>query len=317
VSVGAAPLHHQAFRHEALFYQGDTGFLAGTSSFIREAVAAGEPTLVVVSAAKIDMLRSELGGEAESVHFADMAEVGANPARIIPAWTEFAARHSAEGRSFRGIGEPIWKGRGPAELIECQRHESLLNVAFSGGAPWWLLCPYDTQALDPAVVDEAQRSHPFVMEGAGHRESGDYRGIEVEAAPFDAPLPEPSAPTAGLAFENGPLSALRSFVSRQAASAGLGAIRTADFVVAVNEVATNSLRFGGGRGTLRMWQEDEAIICEIHDGGHLNQPLVGRQRPRADQDSGRGLWLANHLCDLVQLRSFPEGTAVRAHLRRG
>jgi hypothetical protein len=29
---------------------------------------------------------------------------------------------------------------------------------------------------------------------------------------------------------------------------------------------------------------------------------------------GRGLWMVNRLCDLVQLRSFPDGAAVRVHM---
>ena len=34
------------------------------------------------------------------------------------------------------------------------------------------------------------------------------------------------------------------------------------------------------------------------------------------QPGGYGLWLANQLCDLVQIRSLPAGTAVRLHMRR-
>ena len=41
------------FRHEALLYAGDDGFVDGTLPWLRDAVAAQEPTLVVVSAAKI------------------------------------------------------------------------------------------------------------------------------------------------------------------------------------------------------------------------------------------------------------------------
>jgi hypothetical protein len=42
--------------------------------------------------------------------------------------------------------------------------------------------------------------------------------------------------------------------------------------------------------------------------------MAGRERPTAERDRGRGLWMVNQLCDLVQLRSFPEGAAVRVHL---
>ena len=80
------------------------------------------------------------------------------------------------------------------------------------------------------------------------------------------------------------------------------------------EVATNSLRHGGGRGTLRVWREDGALVCEVRDAGRLQNPMAGRERPTPERDGGRGLWMVNQLCDLVQLRSFPDGAAVRVHV---
>ena len=130
---GAAGQPVERFRHEALMYANTAEFVAGTVPFIRAGVEADEPVLVVESVEKIEILRAALGKDAGSVLFADMADVGANPARIIPAWKEFVSRHGGGGRRLRGIGEPIWKGRGPAELVESQRHEALLNVAFAGG----------------------------------------------------------------------------------------------------------------------------------------------------------------------------------------
>ena len=35
----------------------------------------------------------------------------------------------------------------------------------------------------------------------------------------------------------------------------------------------------------------------------------------SDDGGGWGLWLANQLCDLVQLRTLPDGNVVRLHLR--
>jgi anti-sigma regulatory factor (Ser/Thr protein kinase) len=81
--------------------------------------------------------------------------------------------------------------------------------------------------------------------------------------------------------------------------------------VAVTELATNSVRHGGGTGTLAMWSEPGAAIVEVSDSGHLADPLTGRRRPVLSQEGGRGIYLVNQLCDLVQLRSSPRGTAVR------
>lgn len=302
------------FRHEALFYEGDDGFAAGTLPFIREGVARGESVLVVVTQPKIDMLRTALRGDADRVLFTDMAELGANPARIIPAWRDFV---EDAGRPLRGIGEPIWAGRRPAELVECQHHESLLNLEFADDPPLWLLCLYDTETLDRMVIDEARRSHPYLRHGRIERASAAYRGDTMFAAALDGPLPEPPERSTELEFQTGSLDSVRRFVSHHATAAGMPAGKTVDLVLAVNEVATNSVAHGGGGGLLHAWEADDAFVCEIRDRGYIDHPLVGRERPPADRESGRGLWLANQLCDLVQVRSSTSGTVVRLYSWRG
>jgi anti-sigma regulatory factor (Ser/Thr protein kinase) len=302
---------HAGYRHDALLHAGTAEFVARTAPFIRAGVAAGEPVLVVTSGEKIQLLRSELGEDAQRVRFADMAQVGANPARIIPFWSEFVDQCAGAGRPFRGIGEPIWAGRSEAELVECQRHESLLNVALSQETPMWLLCPYDTEALEPEVIREALRSHPFVTEGTTQRESGVFRGNVASAAPFDAPLPPPPSGCHEFEFGPGGLATVREIVAGAAYGAGLRAARVADLVQAAHEVAVNSVRHGGGRGILRVWRDVDALVCEVSDQGRINEPLVGRQRPGARAAARRGLWLANQLCDLVQIRSTPSGSIVR------
>src|SRR5512143_432595 len=116
---------HRRFRHEAFLYEGAAEFLRGTLPFIEDGLRAGEPTMAMVAPARIAALREELGADADRVTFADMRQVGANPARILPAWGEFLAS-SPPGRR-RGIGEPIWPGRADDELVEAQHHELLVN----------------------------------------------------------------------------------------------------------------------------------------------------------------------------------------------
>jgi anti-sigma regulatory factor (Ser/Thr protein kinase) len=306
-----------AFRHEALLYAGDDDFVTSTGSFIRDGLTNDEPTLVVVSAKKIAMLKDSLGRDAQAVLFADMNNVGLNPARIIPAWRDFVAEHGVDGRRLRGIGEPIWKGRGPAELVESQRHEALLNVAFAGGQAWYLLCPYDTESLEPEVVEEAFRSHPFTSHSSnGKAESPHYVGLEVESVPFNVPLPEPLGEPPEFTFQAGPIGGLRRLVAWHALDAGLSSAKTSDLVLAVTEVAGNSLKHGGGEGVLRIWQDPATLYCEVRDNGYIRQPLVGREKPSLDTESGRGLWLVNQLCDLVQVRTNESGSVVRLHMNR-
>lgn len=309
------PAEH-AFRHEALVYAGLDGFLGGTLPFIEDGLRAGEPTLVIVCPEKIALLRRALGAEARHVVFANMSQIGVNPARLIPAWREFVDEHAPAGRPLRGIGEPIWADRTAAELVECQRHEALLNLVFPDDAPLRLLCPYDTETLPPAVIDEAHCSHPFIRHGTTELESATYRDIDKVTVPFAAPLPEPAGHTRELGFDADTLAIMRSFVSALGAEAGLSGARTADLVLAVNELATNSVRHADGHGVLRVWLEADALICEVRDGGRIEEPLVGRRRPTNDQVGGHGLWLVNQLCELVQVRCFPSGSVVRLHMSR-
>ena len=182
MSAGAAARgSEQDFRHDALLYAGDEEFVAGTLPFILTGIEAGEPVLVVVDQRKIGLLESALGGDAAYVQFADMREVGSNPARLIPAWKHFLDARKLPRTRVWGIGEPIWAGRSEAELVECHRHEALLNLAFAEAAPLSLLCPYDTAALDAEVIAGAHCSHPTIVDDGARRASHAYCGLDALA----------------------------------------------------------------------------------------------------------------------------------------
>jgi anti-sigma regulatory factor (Ser/Thr protein kinase) len=300
------------YRHEAFFYADPDEFFDQTLRFLREANAGSEPTLVVLAADKNQVLQRELRGDAEGVMFADMALLGSNPARIIPAWHDFLGRHSAPSHQVRGIGEPAWAGRSPAELAECHRHEALLNVAFRDPS-FWLLCAYDTSSLPPTVIEQAHRTHPFVTQRGDSGASAHFPGTEHLVGPHDDPMPLPIDPFV-LQFGQQQLRQVRQEVFDRCRRAGLPSTRSEEMVLAVNELATNSLLYGGGSGTLRIWSDGGALICETQDHGRFEDPLVGRQRPPADSMGGRGMWIVNQLCDLVQQRELTTGNFVRLHM---
>ena len=298
------------FQHEALIYADADDFLAGTVPFLREALEAGEPALVAVSAANTALLEGELGADAAAVRFAAMEELGRNPARIIPFWREFV--DGSGGRPVRGIGEPLWPGREPAEIDECERHESLLNVAFSPPPPWSLLCPYDGSALGDEVLEKVACSHDSVALDGVSRGSEFVAGRDC----FAGELNRRPAGAEAFEFDRGKLAEVRRRVERAAVGAGFPAPDTADLVIAASELAANSVAHGGGNGTLRTWQDGGRLSVEFEDRGSIEEPLAGRLRPQPTQLGGRGLWLANQLCDLVQIRSRPGHTTVRLQASR-
>ena len=309
------PGPEQVFRHDALLYSDEEQFLAGVIPFIQGALEADDPIVVALDRQKIGLVRSELGGDAGHVYFADMHELGVNPARLIPAWRQFIEAHAAPGTRIWGVGEPVWPGRSEAEVVECQLHESLLNVAFADAGPLSMLCPYDTAGLGEDVIAEVHRSHASVVQGGTCRASESFCEPADWAGPFGEPLPEPRGPVRVQAFGAGDLAEVRKLVALRARGAGLTASRADDLVLAVNEVASNSIRHAGGAGMLRIWSDGDTLLCEVQDRGRLRDPLAGRRRPDFTEPGGQGLWITNQVCDLVQLRSFSDGSAVRIHMR--
>ena len=309
------PHNERGFHHEAVFYEGTDEFVGATLPFIQEGITAGEPVLVVVFEEKIDQLRRALGNQAERVMFRDMEKVGVNPAAIIPVWREFVQANFNPQMPVRGIGEPVWQGRSGSELAECDRHESLLNLAFDGGPPWRLLCPYDAAELPAEVLEAARRNHPYITASGTSAASEDYLAPADAPSPFEDPLPEPGPDAKEMFVTLDELVAARRLIEREAGRAGLDPVRASDLVLVGNELLTNSLRHGGGSGTLRIWREEDSIVCEVTDAGEITDRLVGRHLPKPGQVSGYGLWLVNRLCDLVQIRSGDGHTAIRARMR--
>jgi hypothetical protein len=306
--VGDGSAGRGRFHHEAFLYAEDAGFLAGTFPVVARALAAAEPVLVAVPVPRIDLLRHALGDDARRVRFVDITGIGGNPARIIPLWREFLARH--DGRRVVGVGEPVWPGRDPGELRECYVHESLLNLAFDGGPGWFLMCPYDVRGLDPAVVDQALSAHPMVLRGQDRRRYAGYRAPDGHLL-SEPPLPEPPRWAPELVMAGGLSSEGWRLVRAQAREVGLPAGKTDDLLVAVEAVVREGLE-PGRPCRFRVWWHGR-LTCEVR-GGPLADPLAGRRTPLAGESGSRGLWLANQLCDLVELQSSPSETIVRLHM---
>jgi anti-sigma regulatory factor (Ser/Thr protein kinase) len=312
--VGATATHDDAFRHEALLFRDEDELLATTLPYLRRGVEAGEAAVVLAPAPRRARLRELLGAVADRVRFEATEPLGPNPARLIPFWARCLGECAAEGRRLCAACEALPPGSGDARNAEFDVHESLVNVAFGAGPGWTLLCPYDVSAHRADTIEQVRVSHPFVTEHGTSTASTAYR----DAPPFAGELSPAPSERVEIAFSTPELGLLRTLAAEHARRAGMGA-RAGDLELAVTEIATNSIRHGGGHGVLRIWHEDGALTCEIRDAGRLRDPLLGRVKPYGEPRTfgGAGVWLANHLCDLVQVRSGSAGTTVRLQLLPG
>jgi anti-sigma regulatory factor (Ser/Thr protein kinase) len=82
-------------------------------------------------------------------------------------------------------------------------------------------------------------------------------------------LPHPSGSNLVLAcaFDLHSIAAVRHAILSRASGVGLGEPHLSDFILAVNEVTSNAVRHGGGKGRLRLWQTVVNLVCEVVDDG--------------------------------------------------
>jgi len=294
--------------HLAFLYHDADEYLEQVLAFARAGLASSEPVFVALPDGLGRRVQAAAGAAGRQLAVADMNELGRNPARITLALSTFAGQH--QGQRIRIVTEPLWLGRSDAETAEVMKHEALVQLAL-GAADAEILCPYNAAELGPALIECAGHVHPEIVERGRRRPSRGYRpGGDI---PPEKELPPPPVAAEFIAYRTH-LSPVRALVDRHAEAAGLPADRRADLVLAVSELAANTLAHTAGGGMAHIWTSGHEIICQVHDVGWITDPLAGRKRPPPDSD-GQGLWVVNHVCDLVETRSGPAGTTTRLHFR--
>ena len=139
------------------------------------------------------------------------------------------------------------------------------------------------------------------------RPAGPWAGQPLSAPPDEAVV---------LRYRSN-LTDVREFTAAQGLQAGLPRHRVMDLVIAIAELAANTLAHTSGPGAVTFWATADEIIGQVQDQGHIEDPLAGNVRPAPDAPGGgRGLWLVREVCDQVEIRSSQGGTTVRVHMRR-
>jgi anti-sigma regulatory factor (Ser/Thr protein kinase) len=299
------------FVHEAMPYRDEREYLDGISTFVRAALAADRPVLVEVPDPRGEMVREALGADAAAVRFGNMTQDGRNPGRIIPAvLLRFADAHP--GRRVAIVGEPLWPMRSAHAYAAAVQHEALINLAFTGRDAS-ILCPYNLTELPERALTDAERTHPTIMVDGRRADSPNY--TDPRAVVEDIYQQQLAPPADAETFDFTIVAEARQVAYDWATRAGLPADRVTDLLIAISEIGGNSVVHGGDGATLLRWTEDDWLVCEIRDRGHITDPLAGRLPAPVMTESGRGLLMVNYLCDLVQLKTGPAGTAIRLWMR--
>lgn len=116
--------------------------------------------------------------------------------------------------------------------------------------------------------------------------------------------PPPGAPVKSLRFTLPDLPLVRRHAEEEARAAGMPEEAIGDFVIAVNEVATNAVTHGHDHASMRTWTHDGDVVVEIHDDGSW------KPGPMPGSVGGMGLWVARLLSSDLTLHVGGGGSTV-------
>jgi anti-sigma regulatory factor (Ser/Thr protein kinase) len=311
----AASTGRSGFRHEAALYSSDEEFLAVAVPFLAEGIAAGDPTLLAVPADLQRRVQDALGdpagltllpGEQYRQPFATLQ-------RNYQTFLDCAGTRGRWIRQIRMIGAVPHSGLG-ATWDGWARYEAAINDLYSS-LPVWSICPYDTRRASVGVLDEVERTHPYLATAeGGHRANPRYTepaAFLTERARREADPLERSRPDLALTDPTPPHC--------RRATAALAATTTLDretidgLVVGVSEALANAICHGRPPVELRAWAAPDRVLVVVRDrGGGPSDPYAGYLPRRGQQpDSGLGLWITRQVCSRVTLTQTPEGFTVR------
>lgn len=154
---------------------------------------------------------------------------------------------------------------------------------------------------------------------SGRRET-DMQGLVMVAThsltePWQRPPSDPAGETNEMTFTADQLPAVRRFTAAHARRHRVDEDAIGDLVIAVNEIATNAVRHGSPAAGMRIWNERDRMIAEIHDTGTwalASEP--GTSAPPTGAEGGMGLWVARQICSDVRISTGITGTVVRLEL---
>ena len=295
--------------HHGLLHPPSADLADILAPLIAQRLAREQSVLTALAPATTAKVQSRLPTLA-GLHTTDASELYRHPGQVLAYYAGWI-RQTSPGEPVMIIAAPDPGSDDPYRAAQWMHIDALTSHALAS-CNLTLVCAYP---YDPATATAVRQAHPSLLNGAV---SPNPDHLQAEQFLARYPLPPPSElgqPDVTHILDHlSQLAELRQVVHHHVAGAGLTADRSADFVLAVTEVATNALEHGVPPATVCLWTSSTSITCQITDHGHVAQPLAGLLPPPANQCRGRGLWMAHQLCD--QLYLWPQPATIRLHMDR-
>jgi len=306
---------NDSLEHDALIYGSDEALMSTLVPWLQEGIEREDGAVVATTSPHIDQFRDALGTDGSAVSFLSADDVYVHPVQTIAAWQRVLSDAADTGVTFTRIVGEVRFGATEDLQTSWTRYESALNAVFERSAAW-IVCPYDVRTLPPGVIDRAWRTHPTVWDST-RRKSDRY---ELPARLLREIVEPGRAVTGPPSLEvdiDGRLGGVRESVRALGIEAELPRARVEELVLAVSELAGNTVRHAGGGGKIALWITPEGVVCEVTDhGGGMHDPLAGLVPPKPTASAGMGLWIARQLSDSFAIGAGGDGTTVRIAVDR-
>jgi|GEM_PF-3897771 len=199
------------YTHRALFHDGNDELVAELVPFVTEGIDAGERVVVVVSSSVGELLREQLRPD-PAFDLWSSTDVYTYPVRTLAAYVDTVRAGTEQGRRMRVAGQPIWDGLSPLAIAEWTCVEAACNVVFAD-SPLLMLCPYDTERLDPSVIAAARRTHSEIHHSSHLAASREFSPFDHQFAVRSSGLPPRPASAEQISiFSRSDLATVISFV---------------------------------------------------------------------------------------------------------
>jgi len=306
---------NQALEHDALIYGTDEALVETLVPWLQEGLERGDGALVATTAPHIEQFRDSLGADEGSVSFFFADDWYVQPSQTIAAWQRLLVEAAANGVDHTRIVGEVRFGATPDLQTSWTRYESALNAVFER-SPAWIVCPYDARALPADVIDQAWRTHPTVWDSKRRRSDRYELPTRLLREMVEPGRAVTGPPSLELPID-GRLGEVRRSVRALATEADLPRARVEELVLAVTELAGNTVRHAGGGGRLAVWITSEGVVCEVTDQGEgVQDPLAGLVPPKPGASAGMGLRIARQLSDSFAIGADDDGTTVRIAVDR-
>jgi anti-sigma regulatory factor (Ser/Thr protein kinase) len=303
------PRGRERFFHEALVYDSDQEFVAVAAPFLRDGLAAGEPTLFGGDERQQRLMRDELG----DLTGLTLLDVDQDRAGAVPALLDAYRSHSGYVRD--GAAQIRVLGRSPRTPWHAwARYEAAVNRLYSR-FPLWEICPYDVRETPDAVLADVSLTHPHLATDERGSANPDYLDPEIflncrarartdplQGAPAHVELTDPSPAAAG-----------RSLLSL-AGPTGLENEDQDVMALSVSRLVTNAIEYGRPPIRVRAWAAPERIVVTVSDTGPGPiDPLVGLlpRDPLGDPDEANALHVIHLAVSEVAMYSDELGFTIR------